>query len=302
MWYTFTATAAQHVLHVEPAVANTQLFSQVLSGTCGSLTSIICDENFAYSEPLRVSGLTPGTQYHVRVYSNSTSTTAFRVGVTEGIVNDECAGALPLPVLGATDLSGQVSASVFDATVGTSTCGVNLRDVWYTFTATDDEATFVAAHESASVTASVELFSGTCGSLTSLACVNNMRARFTGLTQGTTYFVRYAENFPKDYVPFIAQVPNDEITGAIEVPFGSSSTGPMHNGSGYGATQSYPPFCGQVASDDDTWYRFTATAASHTVRAVQRNTIFGEPSLGFGLRWKCTIRSPRSRIRCKPTW
>lgn len=284
VWYRFTATAAQHVVHVEPAVANTQVFSQVLSGTCGSLMSIICDENFAFSAPLRVSGLTPGTEYHVRVYSNSTSTTAFRVGVTEGVVNDECAGALPLPVLGAAEMGAQIPVSVLDATVGTSTCGQNWKDVWYTFTATDDEATFVAAHQSASATASIELFSGTCGALTSLACVGNMRARLTGLTAGTTYYVRYAENFPKTYVPFIAQVPNDEITGAIEVPFATAFAGPMHNGSGYGATQSYPPFCGQVASDDDTWYRFTASATSHTVRAVQRNTIFGEPTSNFGLQ------------------
>jgi hypothetical protein len=76
-------------------------------------------------------------------------------------------------------------------------------------------------------------------------------------------------------------VPNDEITDALVAPFGSSSTGPLHNGSSYGATRSYPQFCSQADPDDDTWYRFTATATAHTVRAVQRNTLFTEPNI-FG--------------------
>jgi hypothetical protein len=84
-----------------------------------------------------------------------------------------------------------------------------------------------------------------------------------------------------DYVPHLAQVPNDEITDALVAPFGSSSTGPLHNGSSYGATLSYPQFCSQADPDDDTWYRFTATATAHTVRAVQRNTLFTEPNI-FG--------------------
>lgn len=284
VWYTFTATAAQHLVHVEPTVTSTQVYSQVLSGSCGSLTSLACDEDFGYYEPLRVNGLTPGTDYFVRVYSNSTSATAFRVGVTEGIVNDECGGALPLPLLSMEEVAQQPLTYADDAAVGTSTCGPNLKDLWYTFTATDDQAMFVAAYPQSGMAGSTELFSGTCGNLTSLACVNSWRAGFTGLTAGVTYYVRYASNGLSDFLPYIAQVNNDEITGAIEVPFGSSSSGPLHNGSSYGATQSHPPFCGQVSSDDDTWYRFTATDAAHTVHALPRNTLFGEPNLLFGLR------------------
>jgi hypothetical protein len=279
VWYSFTATAAQHFINLEPTIPTSSLDCQVLSGSCGSLTSIICEENGAL--PLTVSGLTPGTAYFVRVYSNSNNTTAFRIGITVGMVNDECAGALPLPVLSPEQIAGQRLENTRRAATSNGSCAQNIPDLWYTFTATDDEATFVAAYEGSSVTAYTELFSGTCGSLTSLSCVTDWRNRFTGLTPGATYFVRFAQNAFAfvDYVPHLAQVPNDEITDALVAPFGSSSTGPLHNGSSYGATLSYPQFCSQADPDDDTWYRFTATATAHTVRAVQRNTLFTEPAL-----------------------
>ena len=283
VWYSFTATAAQHYINLEPTIQTSSLFSQVLSGSCGSLTSIICDEDNAAFSPLMVSGLSPGTSYFVRVYSNSNSTTAFRIGITVGMVNDECAGALPLPVLSPEQIAGQRKENTRNAAISNGSCAQNVPDLWYTFTATDDEATFVAAYEGSNVTAYTELFSGTCGSLTSLGCVNDFRNRFTGLTSGATYFVRFAQmNFAfVDYVPHLAQVPNDEISDALVAPFGSTSTGPLHNGSSYGATQSYPQFCSQANPDDDTWYRFTATATAHTVRAVQRNTLFTESNI-FG--------------------
>ena len=79
VWYSFTATAAQHVINLEPTIPGSNPECQVLSGACGSLTSIICEEYGAL--PLKVSGLTPGTAYFVRVYSNSNNTTAFRIGM-----------------------------------------------------------------------------------------------------------------------------------------------------------------------------------------------------------------------------
>lgn len=283
VWYTFTATATQHYINLEPTIQTSSLYSQVLSGSCGSLTSIICDEDNGEFDPLRVSGLTPGTDYFVRVYSNSNNTTAYRIGITEGLVNDDCAGALPLQVLSPQQLAGQQKENTRNAAISSGSCAQNVPDLWYTFTATDDEATFVAAYEGSNVTAYTELFSGTCGNLTSLSCITNTRNRFTGLTPGATYFVRFAQNAFGSvyYVPHLAQVPNDEITNALVAPFGSSSTGPLHNGSSYGATLSYQQFCSQANPDDDTWYRFTATATAHTVRAVQRNTLFTEPAI-FG--------------------
>jgi Secretion system C-terminal sorting domain len=281
VWYAFTATAAQHFINLERTLTGSTMECQVLSGSCGSLTSIICEESGAF--PLKVTGLTPGTDYFVRVYSNSNNTTAFRIGITEGLVHDDCSGAVPLPVLSPEAVGAHPKTYIARASASNlGTCAPLVKDLWYTFTATDDEAVFVAAYQQYGTTEYVELFSGTCGSLTSVACTNNWRAAFTGLTIGTTYYVRYASNLEMEFVPHIAAVPaNDGITGALVAPFGSSSTGPLHNGSSYGATLSYPQFCTQANPDDDTWYRFTATATAHTVRAVQRNTLFAEPAV-FG--------------------
>lgn len=71
VWYKFTATANTHVLTVTPNTLVDAVL-QVFSGTCaGTLTSLGCIDNTSGSstETSSFSGLTPGAEYFVRVYS-----------------------------------------------------------------------------------------------------------------------------------------------------------------------------------------------------------------------------------------
>ncbi|HRF82507.1 MAG TPA: hypothetical protein PL070_20775, partial [Flavobacteriales bacterium] len=257
--------------------------------TCGSLTSVFCGTDNQDYAPTLVTGLVPGTAYFVRVYTGSGSSAGFfRIGITSALPNDACAGALELTAQPLSTISVQDRSWMFDATAGPSTCAPGSKDVWYRFTATGTTAAFVAVPpDGAGFGGSAELLSGTCGSLTSLSCTNmtnTANARFTGLVVGTAYFIRLAGgNFVRSFVPLLVQAPvNDGITGAIEAPVASAFAPPAGNGHGYGATQSLPTACGGDP-DDDTWYRFTATATSHTVRAVRNNFLFNEPNSFFGV-------------------
>ncbi|MBS7786512.1 fibronectin type III domain-containing protein [Flavobacterium sp. CYK-55] len=86
VWYKFTATANTHVLTVTPGTL-TDAVLQVFSGTCaGTLTNLGCIDNTSGTgiETNSFSGLTPGTQYFVRVYSfgNATGQGTFSLCVT----------------------------------------------------------------------------------------------------------------------------------------------------------------------------------------------------------------------------
>ncbi len=71
VWYSFVATSTRHI------VTLTSTFDgvvELLSGTCGNLTSVGCkDDNGPGTEVLTVNNLTPGTQYYVRIYGYTTS-------------------------------------------------------------------------------------------------------------------------------------------------------------------------------------------------------------------------------------
>jgi hypothetical protein len=111
--------------------------------------------------------------------------------------NDNCAGAISLT-------SGSTTAgSVVNATLSTgvpAVCtGAATYDVWYSFVATTPYPTITLSKSTGTnsnnfLSPGIQLLSGTCGSLASLACSST--AAFsaiisaTGLTIGNTYYVR----------------------------------------------------------------------------------------------------------------
>ncbi len=107
-------------------------------------------------------------------------------------LNDNCSGAVVINPTSSTPISGTV-LNATQSMVGT--VGTADDDVWYKFTAAST-AHNISVSAAFSFNAVVEVFSGSCGSLTSMQCVNtngngmteNVRA--TGLTIGQTYYVR----------------------------------------------------------------------------------------------------------------
>ncbi|GAA4359315.1 hypothetical protein GCM10023185_25850 [Hymenobacter saemangeumensis] len=151
------------------------------------------------ASPVSLTGLSAGTSYTVNIVSNcaagATSTPA-TVSFATSITNDECATAVTLTsATTCITTSGTVTGAT--QSQAPSTCSgfasPSALDVWYSFTATGPNHTITA---SSSFDAVLQLFSGACGSLTSLQCVDATTTgaetlSLTNLTAGTVYKVRY---------------------------------------------------------------------------------------------------------------
>ena len=146
--------------------------------------------------PRSLGALASNTQYRYFVRQNCSATAEGFSFNSNGIVfttlalppaNDECAGAVTLSGTNTTCVN--TAGTVAGATQSPSQAGcvgTANDDVWYKF---------VAAGENYSITVVGadlvhQLFSGTCGALTSVACSDPQVMTVTGLTIGATYYVR----------------------------------------------------------------------------------------------------------------
>ena len=151
------------------------------------------------ASPVSLTGLTPGTSYTVKVVSSCTGGGTGPAAATFATppTNDECAGAIVLTsAVSCVTTAGTVaratqSQSAIMCNGFTSTTAV---DVWYRFTATGPNHVITASSAFDGV---LELFTGACGSLSSLGCADANGANMsetltlTTLTAGTSYAVRY---------------------------------------------------------------------------------------------------------------
>ncbi|MBS1655552.1 MAG: hypothetical protein JSU05_11945, partial [Bacteroidetes bacterium] len=174
---------------------------ELMSGSCTTMYSLGCG-----STSINASGLIAGSSYYVRVYNTgsapaSSANAGFDICVTYTAPppppNDECSGAINLPVNGTSCNSsamGTVNSATPSASIPTG-CGgpATTFDVWYKFTAvntgistTITTSTFGTGFNS---NQKMELYSGTCGSLTSMAC-GTTSINTSALTQGTEYYIR----------------------------------------------------------------------------------------------------------------
>ena len=196
VWYRFTAGAPLTTISLSGLGANLNSSGarlQLFSGSCGSLTSLGCG-----TTSLTVNTLTTGTQYYVRVYSAGATSIAslgqFSICITHTSppANDNCSGAVNLtPNNSCSNTSGNVHAASPSGIA--AACGGSADDdVWYRFTAASTDQVITLSGLGTTLSASgvqMELFSGACGSLTSLAC-GTSRIGATNLIQGAVYFIR----------------------------------------------------------------------------------------------------------------
>ncbi|MEO8588410.1 MAG: T9SS type A sorting domain-containing protein [Flavobacteriales bacterium] len=166
----------------------------------GSYNSTACtDGNWS----MCFTGLSVGTYYYP-VMAGVLSTGPYTLNVTaepvgtNSVSNDECAGAVPLTSYTwcnpQTFTNGCASQSLPAVDCGFGVGAAN-DDVWYSFTATAPEMT-IGGIPNGTMDIAMELFSGTCGSLTSIDCADVLGSGGTdtlvtsGLTVGNTYYLR----------------------------------------------------------------------------------------------------------------
>lgn len=203
VWFTFTATSTSHSITVTPGTMS-DVVLQGFSGTCGSLTSLGCVDNTSgtSAEVASLTGLTIGTVYYFRVHSfgsGGAGVGTFTVCITTPPAppaNDNCSGAFTVAVNSSTTCTTTQTATSTNATQSQTSCGGTADDdVWFSFTATSTTHSITITPGTMSDVV-LQGFSGACGGLTSLGCVDNTGgtsaevASLTGLTIGTVYYFR----------------------------------------------------------------------------------------------------------------
>ena len=202
VWYRFTMPATSTNVNItvtltsaSPAIATNNTFIELFNtvNPC-NLTSTSLGGCGNISATRFYGGLTPGGNYSFRVYTTasvngSSAGYAFNVCVAS---NDNCATATTLTA-GATR-DGSIQGASNSGTAAAPCTGNADDDVWYSFTALYTYATVTLHNIGSDLNTSgarMQLFSGACGGLTSMACsgTNNV-LNATGLTVGNTYRVR----------------------------------------------------------------------------------------------------------------
>lgn len=240
VWYQFTATSTSVQIQVG-ANAGFDPVVQLFSGACASLVSLVCKDDFGdgATETINYNGLTIGQVYRIRVYHYfaGSGTGNFTICVTNPPAapsNDNCAGATPLTVNASCTFTTSTTDGASQSQAGCA--GTADDDVWFSFVATNSLQN-VLVQPIDNLDLVFQVFSGSCGSLNSLLCMDNTfsnqneQSDVVGLIPGQTYFVRvydYYQGNTGDFQICITGTPtpaptNDEPCNAIQLPTVSST-------------------------------------------------------------------------------
>ena len=284
VWYTFQATTVYPSIVLSAAGANfgTNGRMQLFSGTCGALTNLACVSGNTLSTMATATPLTVGNFYYIRVYNSNAAPAGagwnFGISVFDAPVNDLCANAITLTsALIPTVVTGTLNNATLTAPAITTTCGTETPDVWYTFQATSVYPSIALTSTGASLGTNgrIQLFSGSCGSLTNLACAvgNTLStlATATPLTIGNYYYVRVYSNTAApsgagwNFGISISDGPvNDLCANAITLVSAASpvlTTGTLNNASA--SSPAITTACGIAGGD--VWYKFQANSVSPNI-------------------------------------
>lgn len=293
VWYRFVATGSNAIVTVVGSANFDGVIScytsctattTVTGGTCTDLTL------GGGTETLNLSGLLIGDTYYIQLYDYSFGSGNFTICVSQPPpppANDDCSGAIAL-----TSGAGCVltSGTTLNATQSLAGCaGTANDDVWYSFTPSTAGQT-ITLNPSASFDGVVQVFSGSCGSLTSLNCNDasygfgtNGSNNISGLTAGQTYYLRVYDyyttppstpTFSICAQSFTPPPPNNQdCLGAIPICQSSYSNAIAYSGTGnipneINATTS----CLASGEKNDVWYKFQIQTAGDLCFSINPNT------------------------------
>ena len=258
VWLRFTATAPKHTVVIATDI---DVVVEAYSGTCGSLTSLWCEDNWLLDA--EITGLTIGQEIFLRVYSESNvvqSYVWFRAGIGSPPANDECANAITIAVN-----EGPEPGQVYGFDLGTATSSVvndytTQEDVWYSFTA---PSTNLVVEKVGSF--SLALFDANCvDGITSAGSTAPLL--WDALVPGTTYKLK-AGNGSVGGIRTRGFTTNDDCGDAITLAVQNEDDPLVYtNAVTYGANESTTACLS--GTDDDVWFTFTATAPTILLSAL----------------------------------
>lgn len=184
LWYSFVGTGFDMTLS---STADFDHRMAIASGSCGSLTNIVCDDQSTGTESHTFTS-TLGETYLVYIahYSSGNTSTGLVTFSVEcaGPANDECADATPI-ALG--DSVSDDNTGATDSLVTGDCFNGNIRDLWYSLDA--DAAGEIYVNN---LTAGYQyaIYSDCAGTLAAPGC--NQGA--TGLTENSTYYIRISDD------------------------------------------------------------------------------------------------------------
>lgn len=284
IWFKFVATstsAAIIINNVTPIGGSYGDVSlNVFDGSCGTLNEIYCSD----ASGGLLTGLTVGQTYYVRAfdYDGSNSFVSFSMCINalpSAPANDDCAGAVTLPVsasLTCTSPTAGTTVSATDSGIPNGSCyGEPDDDVWYKFVATSTSHVVTVSDlvpvGAGYVSSSFEVLSGACGTLTNVMCEDGASAIVSGLTVGNTYYVRvftYDADVFMNFNICISTLPpvpaNDDCAGALTAasfPYTYTQTDAMSSTNNGGFTSA----CDTM--NDGLWFKFTGNGNPITVTA-----------------------------------
>jgi hypothetical protein len=210
VWYKFVAVSTNETITITNTSGTTDIVTQVFSGSCGSLSSIKCQDS--PNSPITLTGLTIGNTYFFRIYDYYSSSTSFNVCVTHSDPPPSCGTGNPSPTNGCsaapllTNINGFCGTTLasYTADGSFSGCASNFtieNNSWLRFTAADDEVVinyWITGGANCPSGIQLAVLTGTCGStMTSIACSSNptggtgSSGTFTmsPLTPGQTYYL-----------------------------------------------------------------------------------------------------------------
>ncbi|HZG00255.1 MAG TPA: hypothetical protein VEY71_04595, partial [Chitinophagales bacterium] len=290
VWYKFTATGANIVVSAFPTG-----YVEVMSGTCGSFTSLVCGGS---GVPVFAKNLAVGTTYYVRVHSTSTQEKEFLLRVAEMAPNDECNTAIVLTPQSSSYVDEAITYGRIYASHSMPGCTIPYfadDDVWFKFTATDT-AHAVMMKDAEIKNMVIEVLSGSCGPLTSMWCnygvdKDYVSKTFFGLGPGQDYFIRVYSQFDSvkmedhRFSLAVATPPsNDEMSGSLAITqFAPAGTSSRATFTSHGATKSHGQVCtGTTAQPNhDVWFYFIAQEAAHTVKVFSNNEFSTDPVFDY---------------------
>jgi hypothetical protein len=271
VWYRFVAQSSTQTITVSSAPSQVRL--ELFSGACGSLASLGCGNT-----SLTNTTLTVGTTYYIRVYTQNNNTGTFNICVTHSVpANDDCSGAISLTsYTSCINTAGTLNlATANGATALGCFAAGTYYDVWYSFMATTTTETVTISSLGANITnPQIQIYGGTCAALTNLTACGTTSVTKSGLTIGTTYYVRVANlnsnpsgsgNVANFNICVTHTGPaNDNCTNAISLTSGLACVNTAGTLVGATYTTISSIGCG-TASRNDVWYSFVAVSESTTI-------------------------------------
>ena len=303
IWFKFTPSSKRNKISVVTfAVINPVI--EIFSGNCSSLTSIGCYTTTLVPFPgtqnlsRELPALVPGQTYYYRVYGSGDNSARTNINtcitsIPDAPSNDECSAALQLTANADTSTTYSYTGATGYASQSMVSCvdpNYTAPDVWFKFVA-------AAASQKISVVPGTgsdyafQVFGGTCGNLTTLACVNNGgysqpdATVVDNLIVGNTYYLRVWD-YHGDGAPFA----NFKIViNTTQMPLPPSTNGLQavyYNGT----TLSGTPLLTRI----DTSINFELTYSKQPVVLSPAPGIV--PEDGYSVRWTGKVQAKYSEL------